>query len=249
MRRRVFALGHARTLAVLALALLILGGCASGPMTTREKGAGLGAVIGAGAGAIIGNQSGNKGEGALIGAALGGLGGAAMGDQIQGQQQANQALGDDLDRQQRELAENQALIDKLRARNLNADQGKRGVVVTLPDVLFQFGSADLTPDALATVRSIAEILGTDAADRRVSVEGHTDSVGPADYNQGLSERRAASVAAALQASGVGSGRLVSKGFGESFPVAHNNTPNGGDDPAGRARNRRVEVVILNSGNA
>lgn len=227
--------------------MLVTSGCASGPMTTREKGAGLGAIIGAGAGAIIGNQSGHKGEGALIGAAIGGLGGAAAGDQVQGQEQANQALGGELSRQQQELAANQELINKLRARNLNADQGKRGVVVTLPDVLFEFGSADLTAGAQATARDIAEIILSDAPGRRISVEGHTDSIGPANYNQSLSERRAASVAAALRGARVGSDRLVSKGFGESFPAAPNTLTSGGDNPEGRARNRRVEVVILNAG--
>lgn len=233
----------------LALALVMVSGCASGGLTTREKAAGAGAILGAGAGAIIGNQTGNKGEGALIGAAIGGLGGAAVGDQVQAGQQRDAALGERLDRQEQELAANRELLRKLRGRNLNATEGQRGVTVTLPDVLFQFGSAELTPDARATTRQIASIIVSDAPGRRISVEGHTDSVGPADYNQGLSERRARGVASALVAGGVPQGSIGARGFGEGFPVTANTNSDGSDNPGGRARNRRVEVVILNPSGA
>jgi outer membrane protein OmpA-like peptidoglycan-associated protein len=232
-------------LAVAGLVAVMVTGCASGGLTTREKAAGAGAIIGAGAGAIIGNQSGNRGEGALIGAAIGGLSGAAVGDQVQAGQQRDAAMQERLDRQEQELAANRELLRKLRDRNLSATESRRGVTVTLPDVLFQFGSAELTGDAQATTRMIADIIRSDAPGRRIAIEGHTDSVGPADYNQGLSERRARAVASALSAAGVDGGLIGARGFGESFPVAPNTRADGSDDPVGRARNRRVEVVILN----
>ncbi|MFT4570231.1 MAG: outer membrane protein OmpA-like peptidoglycan-associated protein [Hyphomicrobiaceae bacterium] len=244
----VSSLSSLRTLALILVATTAVG-CASGGLTTREKGAGLGALIGAGAGAIIGNQSGHKGEGALIGAAIGGLSGAAAGDQTQAGQQRDAELSGRLDRQQQELAANAELLRKLRERNLDATEGQRGVTVTLPDVLFQFGSADLTSGARSTTQSIAGIISSDAPGRRIAVEGHTDSVGPADYNQGLSERRARAVAAALVSGGVNSNVLGARGFGESFPTTKNTNADGSDNPQGRSRNRRVEVVILNPAGA
>jgi len=81
--------------------------------------------------------------------------------------------------------------------------------------------------------------------RGVSVEGHTDSIGSADANLALSERRARSVADALAGLGVAGSRLSIQGLGETYPVAANVHGDGSDNPAGRARNRRVEVVILN----
>ncbi len=117
------------------------------------------------------------------------------------------------------------------------------MVVTLPDVLFEFGSANLTGSARSAARDIADVLKQHASGRAVAVEGHTDSVGPEDYNQGLSERRARSVADALAANGISRRLLVSRGLGESYPVAPNRYNDGTDNPDGRRRNRRVEVVI------
>jgi OOP family OmpA-OmpF porin len=77
----------------------------------------------------------------------------------------------------------------------------------------------------------------------VRVDGHTDSVGSTAANQQLSDRRARSVVEYLVAVGVDAGRLHPRGFGEAWPIAPNANPDGSDDPDGRARNRRVEVVI------
>ncbi|MFQ5351576.1 MAG: OmpA family protein [Candidatus Binatia bacterium] len=229
----------------LILLLATVSACASGPLTTRERHTGAGAALGAGAGAIIGSARGDAAEGAVIGGALGALSGAMLGDQAQAEQQRRGRLERRLEVQERELARNRRLIARLRARNIDATQSDRGVVVTLPDVLFEFGSASLTRSAKRKTRDIAEILLKEARGRRVLVEGHTDSIGAVLYNQGLSERRARVVAMALESHGVSPALLESAGYGEKYPVAANTNPDGSDNASGRARNRRVEIVILN----
>ena len=79
----------------------------------------------------------------------------------------------------------------------------------------------------------------------MSVEGHTDSIGSDAYNQKLSERRAENVASALESGGVSAEKVTAKGYGKRYPVAPNSNPDGTDNAAGRAKNRRVEVVIQN----
>ena len=143
-----------------------------------------------------------------------------------------------------ESVSNRELLDELRRRNLDARETARGVVVNLPDVLFEFDRADLTRDARRTVRDIADVLTRSARGRQVSIEGHTDSVGSEAYNQHLSQTRAESVADALVNGGVNRRRVRAHGFGKSRPIAPN-TSHGHDDPVGRAKNRRVEVVIEN----
>jgi outer membrane protein OmpA-like peptidoglycan-associated protein len=188
---------------------------------------------------VIGHQTGHAGAGAAIGGALGGVGGAVVGDQIQAGDQR-------LDAQEQELARNRALIDELKRKNLDVRETKRGVVVNLPDVLFEFNKATLTADARRKNGDIADVLnGPKVSRRRVSVEGHTDSIGGDEYNQRLSERRAEAVASALESQGVNSDRIRTRGFGKRYPIAPNATESGADNPAGRAKNRRVEVIIEN----
>jgi outer membrane protein OmpA-like peptidoglycan-associated protein len=119
------------------------------------------------------------------------------------------------------------------------------VVVNLPDVLFEFGQVNLTGEARGKIGTISDVLNAQAEGRRVSVEGHTDSIGAEAANQRLSERRAGSVASALETAGVSSARITTKGFGERYPVAPNGNSDGTDNPSGRAKNRRVEVIIEN----
>jgi outer membrane protein OmpA-like peptidoglycan-associated protein len=213
-------------------AAMLASGCAAGPMTPREQGAVGGAMLGAGTGAIIGSASGDTVEGALIGGAVGAITGAIIGDSAQARQQ----------RMQRD----QALAAELQGRNLDARAGDRGVVVNFSDVLFEFGRAGLAPDARRNVQDIADVLRSpDVAWRRVAIEGHTDSVGSDQSNMRLSDQRARSVADGLSALGVAPSRLTVQGFGERYPVAANTWDDGRDNPQGRARNRRVEIVILN----
>lgn len=225
----------------LLVTALTLSACASGGLTTREKGAGVGALGGAATGAIVGAAVGRPGVGAAIGGTLGLGAGALVGDQLQGQEikQAEQQRA--IDQQRAELAKNQALIDELKRRNIEARETSRGVMVNLPSVNFQFDSADLTADGSNRVNQIAAIIRRDAPDRRITVEGHAsrESAAQEAYNQRLSERRANAVADALQRSGVNSGRISSQGLGTRSPVAANDTEEG------RRQNRRVEVIIEN----
>ena len=217
---------------------LIMSAC-TGPPTKRETGALAGAGLGAAAGAAIGAATGRPAEGAAIGAALGGLGGAVVGDQLQAADQT-------LDARDQELARNRALIAELRRKQLDVRETRRGVVVNLPDVLFEFNKSTLSGRSTGKIRGISDILqGAAVRGRSVSIEGHTDSVGSGSYNQRLSERRAEAVADALTGGGVSSSRIRSRGFGEQYPIAPNQREDGSDNPSGRAWNRRVEVVIEN----
>lgn len=135
-------------------------------------------------------------------------------------------------------AQNAQLMKEL--SELNGKLSDRGIVLTLGDVLFTTGKADLSPPANASIDKLAQFL-MNHPDRNLSIEGHTDSVGSDSYNDALSERRAESVKTALVARGVSAERITAKGLGKRFPVASNSTAQG------RQLNRRVEVVVLNKG--
>ena len=135
-------------------------------------------------------------------------------------------------------SEQQAVLLQQQIDALHAKPTDRGLVLTLGDVLFTTGKADLKPGATGSLNKLAAFLDK-YPDRSVAIQGYTDSVGSEDYNQGLSERRAESVKSYLTGQGIGSSRLVASGKGRSDPVADN------DSAAGRQQNRRVEVVISN----
>ncbi len=122
--------------------------------------------------------------------------------------------------------------------DLKASQTDRGVVITLGDVLFATGSADLKSDSRQTMNKLTAFLQA-YPKRDVQIDGYTDSVGSDSYNQGLSERRADSVRSALTSLGIAQGRIMTRGLGKSSPVGDNTTADG------RQQNRRVEVVVLN----
>jgi outer membrane protein OmpA-like peptidoglycan-associated protein len=122
--------------------------------------------------------------------------------------------------------------------DLKASQTDRGVVITLGDVLFATGSADLKSDSRQTMSKLTAFLQA-YPKRDVQIDGYTDSVGSDSYNQGLSERRADSVRSTLTGLGIAQGRIMTRGLGKSSPVADNATADG------RQQNRRVEVVVLN----
>jgi outer membrane protein OmpA-like peptidoglycan-associated protein len=134
---------------------------------------------------------------------------------------------------QQQSAELQRQIDEMHAKVTD-----RGVVLTLGDVLFTSGQADLKTAATGNLNKLVSFLNQ-YPDRTVVVEGYTDSVGTDDYNQGLSERRADSVKSYLVRQGVGAQRLSALGKGKQDPIA------GNDSAGGRQQNRRVEVVISN----
>lgn len=120
--------------------------------------------------------------------------------------------------------------------DLQARPTDHGMVVTMGDLLFDTGSAHLNPGGLRVVDHLVEFMSA-YPQRRVSIEGFTDSVGHPAANQELSERRASAVRIALIDRGIDPARLVAHGYGEEYPVASNS------NPAGRQLNRRVEIVI------
>ncbi|HSK30433.1 MAG TPA: OmpA family protein [Candidatus Limnocylindria bacterium] len=227
--------------ALLLAATVALAGCAGGELTTREKGAGIGALGGAAAGGLIGAAVGSPGIGAAVGGTLGLGAGALIGDQLQGQEVKQKEQQKAIDQQRAEIAKNQALIEELKKRNIEARETSRGVAVNLPSVNFQFDSADLTPDGRSRVNQIANIVRRDAPDRRIVVEGHAsrESAAQEAYNQRLSERRANTVADELERNGVNGRNISAQGLGTRAPIASNDTE------SGRQQNRRVEVIIEN----
>jgi outer membrane protein OmpA-like peptidoglycan-associated protein len=143
--------------------------------------------------------------------------------------------GDAASRVDREVSETLSELD--------AETRDGNTVVTLPErVLFAFGEHELLPEATQVLDDLAGVIDH-VEDAPVQVNGHTDSVGSAAANRQLSDRRARAVVDRLVAAGVDTGRLQPRGFGEAQPIAPNANPDGSDDPDGRARNRRVEVVI------
>jgi outer membrane protein OmpA-like peptidoglycan-associated protein len=131
---------------------------------------------------------------------------------------------------------------ELQVRELRTEEraGARTTVTISTDVLFDFDSAELTPSAVAVVEDLAARIAGAGGAADVLVVGHTDGIGSREYNQGLSERRAAAVAAVL-GDRLGAGRnIITEGRNFSEPVAPE-TANGEDDPEARARNRRVEI--------
>lgn len=121
--------------------------------------------------------------------------------------------------------------------SLKAVKTDRGMVLTLGDVLFATGKADLSPGAARTIDNLAEFL-TKYPDRKVRIEGHTDSTGSVALNLDLSERRAEAVKTALLRRGISFDRIDTVGHGQSLPIASNDTA------SGRQQNRRVEIIIL-----
>lgn len=138
----------------------------------------------------------------------------------------------------REAALAQQQLDHMQTMitELKSEQTERGLVVTVDDVLFEVDRAELKPGARRQLAQLADVL-TRYPDTDVSIEGHTDSTGSSEYNQELSERRAAAVRSFLASQGVSQQRLDTLGLGEHQPVASNATAQG------RQQNRRVEVVI------
>jgi outer membrane protein OmpA-like peptidoglycan-associated protein len=138
-----------------------------------------------------------------------------------------------------DVSDLEGLISDLHARVTD-----REIIVDLPaDVLFDFDKADVRSDAMPTLEKLARLI-KQSGNGIIQVNGHTDSIGADAYNTTLSERRAASVVQWLTTNaGIDAGRLQAKGYGESRPVEKNTNPDGSDNPEGRQKNRRVEVII------
>ncbi|MBC8425511.1 OmpA family protein, partial [bacterium] len=175
---------------VLILSLMLVAAVLSGCGASRAQ---KGVLIGAGAGAAAGAAvSDDDTKGAAIGAAAGALIGGLIGSY--------------LDQQAEELEQIEGA-----AVTREGDQ----LMVTFDSaILFDVDSSDLRPASQDMVRSIAEVL-TRYPETDILVMGHTDSTGPAEYNQSLSERRAGAVRGALQGNGVDTGRIQARGYGEN----------------------------------
>ena len=174
-----------------------------------------GALAGALVGFVTGDDSDDRLERAFEGAVIGGLIGYSLDEQAAA---LEKALGPD-------------------SGVLITNTGDR-LIVTLPqDILFATNSSEITPAMRQDLQALARNL-LDYPDSNVQVIGHTDSVGTAEYNLDLSGERAVTVRNVLQQGGVPAYRLQAVGQGETQPVATNQTD------AGRARNRRVEIIIV-----
>jgi outer membrane protein OmpA-like peptidoglycan-associated protein len=149
-------------------------------------------------------------------------------------QEANSAIIQ-RDEATEETARVQTELDQLKATPT-----PRGMVMTLGDVLFDTGRSDLKSGAARRLDQLAQFL-SEHPDRRVQIDGFTDSVGSDAYNEELSQRRADAVKAALMTRGIDPARIGTEGYGKAYPVASNT------ESGGRQLNRRVEVVIGNNG--
>jgi len=199
-----------------ALLALTLTACAS--LSRKEKGAAIGAAAGGVVGGVIGNQTGSTARGAIIGAVVGGAAGAIIGHQM--------------DQQAKELQQN--------IPGATVSRVGEGIAVTFASgLLFDFDSDVVRAAAAQNLRNLAASLekypNTD-----LLIVGHTDAVGTSEYNQALSQRRAAAAANYLSGQGVALARLQAVGRGETEPIAANDTE------AGRQLNRRVEIAIYAS---
>ena len=203
---------------IILIALLV----ASSSCQTLKKnkntaiGAGTGIAVGGAIGGILGKKNGNTAGGIIIGAAVGGVAGGAIGKYM--------------DKQKREL-------EQELGKSATVERVGEGLKVTFDSgLLFGFNSSKLTPDMKTQLREFAATLN-EYDDTNILIDGHTDSVGSDDYNMNLSEDRADAVHDYLTSVGVKHSRLGIRGFGETQPVASNDTD------AGRQQNRRVEVSI------
>ena len=205
---------------VAVSALLVTSACVTDPNTGEQKVSrtAIGGAGGALAGYLLGGLIGGK-TARIVGAGIGGVAGGVVGYKM--------------DQQIRELKEKTAGSGV----DVSEVDGGKAILVNLPDgVTFAVDSTTITPAFQTTLNEIAQSMQT-YPDSLIDVYGHTDSTGSDAYNQSLSERRAQSVANYLIMRGVSASRIRSQGFGESYPVASNDTPEG------RQRNRRVEIKI------
>ena len=212
---------HAKALAGALILTLGAGGCAD--MTSTQRGTATGAGVGAGLGAILGSATGGGGGGrtaggAVLGAAAGGIIGNIWSKRMEQQKQAMEQATRGTGVQVSQTTDNRLKLE-------------------IPsDVSFDTGRSDIKPNFRPVLERFAGTLNEHPA-TTVTIIGHTDSTGNDAVNQPLSVDRAAHTRDYLAARGVAVSRIIVDGRGEREPIASN------DDPAGRARNRRVEIYV------
>ena len=183
--------------------------------TKSQKGAVIGGAAGAVGGHVIGKAAGNKTLGTIIGAVVGGTAGAI--------------IGRDMDKQAEEI--------KNEIPGAKVERVEEGIKVEFNEnILFEFSKSDLSTAAKTNLDKLVQVLNK-YPNTNIEVQGRTDSRGTDEYNMGLSERRANTVADYLKSEGIANSRITTKGFGESAPGYTNDTPEG------MAQNRRVEFLI------
>lgn len=192
------------------------------PQTKTGKGGAYGAAGGAVAGAIIGQVAGRDTESTLIGAAIGAAVGGAAGA----------GVGRMMDNQERDMREALAASEAAAIRR----EGDLLAISLKGDVTFDYDSAAVRPGLYSEIDRIANVL-VNYPKTVILVEGHTDSTGSESYNMDLSQRRADAVKNLIVQRGVSSGRVETRAYGESLPIADNSTE------TGRAMNRRVEIKV------
>jgi outer membrane protein OmpA-like peptidoglycan-associated protein len=197
---------------IVALVAMNLG-CAE--MNRTQKGAVIGAAGGAAVGGLIGKAAGSTVAGVLIGAAVGGAAGGIIGNYM--------------DKQAAEIQRDIA--------GASVERIGEGIKITFDsNVMFDVDQSRVKDGFKAELTELAAILNK-YEDTNILLQGHTDATGPEEYNLALSRRRAQAVADYLSLQAVDSARFTIEGYGESMPVASNDTPEG------RRQNRRVEVAI------
>lgn len=209
-----------KSLLAISLALVVgLGACTTNPYTGEEQASktAMGAGIGAAAGGLIGAATGGSRSAILLGVGIGALAGGGVGYYM--------------DRQE----------DKLRAQlqNTGVSVTRNGdnIILNMPgNVTFATDSSNVSANFYPVLDSVALVIN-EFEKTYIDINGHTDSTGAESYNQTLSEARASSVARYLESQQVVPQRIVTRGMGESQPIADNDTPEG------RALNRRVEIVL------
>lgn len=211
-------IGRGLSRGALALAIAssaVLTGCTTDPYTGQKKASS--AAIGAGIGAVIGAATSSKSDrkkGALIGAAVGG------------------GIGFYMDNQERKLRE------RLQGTGVSVTREGKNIWLNMPgNLTFEVNSADIRPNFYDVLESVALVF-KEFNKTNVLISGHTDSTGSDSYNQVLSEKRAVSVSRYFTAKGLSASRFQAVGYGETRPIADNNSPQG------KAANRRVEIQII-----
>ncbi|WP_202405954.1 OmpA family protein [Hufsiella ginkgonis] len=202
------------TCVALATASMIGTSCSS--LSKTQKGAVIGSAAGGTLGALIGKKAGNTAVGAIIGGAIGGTAGAFIGRKM--------------DRQAEEIRKTVP-----GAEVISADEGL--IVKFDSGILFDTNKSDLKSNAMTNIANLATTMKNNP-ETNILVIGHTDGDGTDAYNQTLSEARANAVRNYAVTQGIAGARLTTVGKGESEPIGDNTTA------AGKAQNRRVEIVIV-----